>query len=71
MARVEVIYTNTRQQIHVTEIQSTAAWLRHLGDTARPCSRIGCKRPLGHGGMHYYNEDDYLNELQPLRAHRR
>lgn len=68
MALVTIIYTTDRQEVHVLEVQATAAYLKYLGDNATPCPNSYCKRPFGHSGNHYYDEDDAL--AAPLNRRR-
>lgn len=69
VATVTVFCTNDVREAYIGEVQATAAFLRYLGENAKPCSRSGCKRPEGHGGRHYYDEDDIRSiSLHDYRA---
>lgn len=58
MAVVLIYWTTETREAVIAGPQTTADYLRHLGETARPCPRSGCKRPDGHAGRHYYTDDD-------------
>ena len=69
VATVSVFYTEEIREAYIGDVQATAAFLRFLGENAKPCDHSGCKRPYGHGGRHYYDEDDVRSiSLHDYRA---
>lgn len=68
MAVVLVYWTDETREAVISDPYVIAAHLRRIGENARPCSRSGCKRPQGHGGRHYYTEDD--SRAVPLHDYR-